>query len=105
MRPTPVVQEREEVCDNCLTMPELSTLSTRATEVTTAAGMKDIFEASKATRFCYGTLKFEKAIQVYLPSGTVDFPMSTEGASRLLAAGEDAPFGKGSQTVLDPQVR
>ena len=41
-------------------MPELSTLSTRATEVTTAAGMKDIFEASKATRSCYGTLKLER---------------------------------------------
>ena len=83
-------------------MSELSTLSEDATDLTTAAGMGII---KKATRFCYGTLNFEKAVQVYLPSGTVNFPLSKEDASRLLAAGEDAPFGKGSQTVLDPKVR
>ena len=71
----------------------------------TAASFKGVLEANKPNRFCYGTLELDHPVRIYLPSGTVKFPLSPQDADRLLKAGENAPFGKGSKSVLDPEVR
>lgn len=85
-------------------MPVETILNELATEESFAS-FKDVLEAKSFTRFCYGTFKPESPVRIYLPSGTVNFPMSTQDADRLVTAGENAPFGKGRMSVLDPKVR
>ena len=95
---------RFESLDSWAIMPVNTTLNEMANEQTTAS-LKNFLDQDTSTRFCYGTFEPESPVRIYLPSGTVDFPLSAQDADRLQAAGENAPFGKGSKTVLDPKIR
>ena len=59
----------------------------------------------KGKAFATGTLQLEKPLKVFTAAGCVDFPLSKEGAEILLKASSPAPFGRASETVLDPEYR
>lgn len=75
-------------------------VTTALNELASKESAASLTTAFTATRFCYGTLMPESRLRICLPPGVVNFPMSTQDADRLQAAGENVPFGKGSRSVL-----
>ena len=72
--------------------------------------LKDVLSADKFNKSCGGSIDLGKPVELCIRkdagSGVViQFPPSAEEEKQLLSACEPASFGKGSEEVLDPEIR